>query len=268
MKSSELIELGLTEEEADVYLALLTLGGSYVSAIAKKAGVHRVVCYKVLDGLVSKGLISQFTKEGIRHFSVEDPRILVRKQHQKLERAERILPELLSMRHTLAYQPKIQYYEGVEGLKSVLEDTLFAENEIIGYTDFGALSKVLPEQDLIRYANQKLERKIKTRCISPHSNNALRHLGLCYPQGFQSDLLEVLFVDPKDALFEYQICMYNDRVAILSLNPNELLAMTVESPVYARTERAIFQLAWKGVEPNAFSKDLAGDLPYRTRKRQ
>ncbi len=246
MKSSDLIELGLSDDEAKVYIALLELGGSYVSAIAKQAGVHRVVCYKILEGLTSKGLISQFSKNNVRHFSAEDPRILVRKQQQKLERAEKILPELLSMTHALAYKPKIQYYEGTEGIRNVLEDTLNAEHEIIGYTDFGALPSVLPENELIHYANQKLERRIRTRFLSPHSNEGLRHLGHCYPQGFHTYLVEVLFVDPASAPFEYQITFYNDRAAILSLNPNELIGMIIESSVYTKTERAVFELAWKG----------------------
>lgn len=57
---------------------------------------------------------------------------------------------------------------------------------------------------------------------------------------------------PADAITEE--CRYNDRVAVLSLNPDELLAMIVESPVYARTQRAILQLAWKGVAPSPFTK--------------
>ena len=246
MKTSDLIELGLTDDEAKVYVALLELGGSYVSAIAKQANVHRVVCYKILEGLTAKGLIAQFTKDNVRHFSAEDPRILVRKQQQKLERAEKILPELLSMTHALAYKPKIQYYEGTEGIRNVLEDTLNAEREIIGYTDFGALPRVLPENELIHYAAQKLEKGIRTRFLSPHSNEGLKHLGHCYPQGFHTHLVEVLFVEPAEATFEYQIAFYNDRAAILSLNPHELLGMIIESPVYAKTERAVFELAWKG----------------------
>jgi predicted transcriptional regulator len=252
MLISDLLELGFTDPEARVYRALLELGGSYVSAIAKKAEINRVVCYKILDQLVSKGLISQFTKDDVRHYIAEDPRILVRHQQKKLEKVEKLLPEMLSMTHALVFKPKVQYYEGVEGLRTVLDDTLTAQGEILGYTDFGALPKVLPEAELIAYAQQKIEKRIKTRCIAPQSNEALTHLGHCYPQGFHSFLLEVLFVDPKDALFEYQILIYNDRVAVLSLNPSELVAMIIESPVYARTQRAILQLAWKGVTPSPF----------------
>lgn len=246
MDITNLIELGFSADEAKVYVALLELGGSYVSAIAKKSGVHRVVCYKILESLTEKGFASQFDRNNIRHFSAEDPRILIRTQQQKLLHAEKMLPELLSLTHALAYKPKVQYYEGVQGMKNVLEDTLNAEGEIIGYTDFAALPTVLPENELIHYAQQKLEKRIRTRFLSPHSNEGLRHLGYCYPQGFHTYLVEVLFIDPKSAPFGYQITFYNDRAAILSLNPKELLGMIIESAVYTNTERAVFDLAWKG----------------------
>ena len=73
MLVSDLEQLGLSEEEAKVYLAVLELGGSYVSAIAKKAGIHRVSCYHTLDNLKKKGVISSFTKDNIKYFSVDSP---------------------------------------------------------------------------------------------------------------------------------------------------------------------------------------------------
>ena len=60
--SSELQDLGLTEEESRTYLALLKLGRGYVSVIAKQAQVARVNCYHLLDNLVHKGLASVSAK--------------------------------------------------------------------------------------------------------------------------------------------------------------------------------------------------------------
>ena len=40
--------------------------------------------------------------------------------------------------------------------------------------------------------------------------------------------------------------IYDDKVAVISLNPDELIGMIFESPVYARSQRAIFNLAWLG----------------------
>lgn len=246
MSIPALEQLGLTDEEAQVYYALLQLGGSYVSAIAKKSGVHRVVCYKVLDGLVAKGLVSSFLKNNIKHYAVESPTILIRKQREKLELAERLLPELLSVTNALAYKPKIQYYEGVEGIKNIFEETLSATGEMLGYTNLERIPDVVPEEFLRDWARRKIAKGIKTRMLSPHTPKALRYLATYYPEGFDPALVEILFVHPRQFPFQYEITIYGSNVAILSLNRDELMGLIIESPVYADTQRAIFQLAWLG----------------------
>lgn len=246
MKSFDLLDLGLSKDEASVYLALLELGGSYVSAIAKKSGIHRVVCYKILDDLVGKGLVSSFLKNKVKHFAVKSPQILVRKQEEKLEKAQKLLPELLSITNALAYKPKIQYYEGLEGMKNIFEETLTAQSELLGYTNLEDIPKVIPEDFLREYARRKLMKGIKTRMLSPHTPKALRYLQTYYPKGFDMNLVEILFVNPHEFHFEYEITIYGDKVAILSLNPDERMGLIIESPIYARTQRAAFQLAWLG----------------------
>lgn len=246
MLTSILTDLGLDEDESKVYLAVLELGGSYVSSIAKKARVHRVVCYKVLDDLARKGLVSAFTKNNIKHYAVTSPEILVQKQEERLKKAQDLLPELLSLTNEMAYKPKIEYYEGVEGIKNIFEDTLEAPTEMLGYTNLSAIPKVVPEAFLRNYAKRKIEKGIKTRMLSPNISDAQKYLYNYYPKNFDRNLVEILFVNPKEYPFEYEINIYGDKVGIMSLNPDELIGMILESPVYAKTQRAIFQLAWLG----------------------
>ena len=186
MQPSDLLDFGLTNEEARVYIGILELGGSYVSAIAKKAGVHRVVCYKILEGLVTKGLVNRFTKNNVKHFSVESPEILVRRQQEKLAKAEKLLPELLSITNALAYKPKVQYYEGLEGMKNIFEDILTAKGELLGYTSLEDIPKVFPADYLRDWISRKIERRIKTRMLSPHTPASLKYLQKYYPKGFDT----------------------------------------------------------------------------------
>jgi hypothetical protein len=82
--------------------------------------------------------------------------------------------------------------------------------------------------------------------LSPHLPEALTYLQTYYPRGFDPNLVEILFVNPGEFPFEYEITIYGDKVAVLSLNPEERMGLIIESPVYAKTQRAIFQLAWLG----------------------
>jgi len=246
MLISDLEQLGLSEEEAKVYMAVLELGGSFVSAIAKKAKIHRVSCYHTLDKLVKKGIISSFTKDDIKYFSIDSPKILVNQIEEKLHKAQKILPELLSITNTMAYKPKIQYYEGLRGIKNIFEDTLTAKDELLGYTNLAELPEVVTEEYLMDYAKAKIDKGIKTRMLSPISKHALKYTKQYYPKGFDKNLVEIFFINPKEFMFDYEINIYGNKVSLVSLNPDELMGMIIESPLYAKTQRSIFNLAWLG----------------------
>lgn len=246
MLITDLIDLGLSPQEAKVYLALVELGSSYVSLIAKKSKINRVGCYHTLNKLVKRGLINSFEKENIKFFSAENPKNIVNKQTELLKKAEKILPELLSLKSSSQYSPKIKYYEGINGIKNIFEDTLLTKDELLGYTNLEDLPKVIPEDFLKDYAKRKTTLRIKTRMLSPISTHGLKYLKTYYPKNFDDNLVEILFVNRKQFMFEYEINIYGDKVAIVSLNPNELIGLIIESPIYAKTQRAIFNLAWLG----------------------
>jgi sugar-specific transcriptional regulator TrmB len=246
MLLSDLQELGLSDEEAKVYLAVLELGGSYVSAIGKKAGVHRVACYYTLDKLTKKGMLSSFTKNKMKYFSVESPQILVNQMEEKYEKAKSMLPELLSITNAMAYKPKIQYYEGLAGIKNLLEVLLNAKSEIVGYTNLEEIPKVIPVDYLKMIAERKTKAGIKTRMLSPLTEDALCYLDTYYPEDFDRNLVEILFINPEEYPFEYEVNIYDDFVSVISLNPDELIGMIIESALYAKTQRSVFNLAWRG----------------------
>ena len=53
-------ELGFSEKESEVYLAMLELGPAAVQDIAKKAGVNRSTTYVMIESLKRRGLISTY----------------------------------------------------------------------------------------------------------------------------------------------------------------------------------------------------------------
>jgi sugar-specific transcriptional regulator TrmB len=237
--------LGLSEVEGKVYIALLELGGGYVSSVARKAAVPRVNCYHTLENLAAKGLVNFVTKNRIRYYTAEPPQKIVSILDGRTNYARKILPELLSITNTLALKPKIKYYEGMEGVKNILLDTLTAKKELLGYSNLKHVAELFG--DFVKdYAMQKMKRQIRTRMICPSSEESFNYIKNNYPKNFPQELIEILFVNPKEFWFENEITIYDDKVAVISLNKDELNGMIFESPVYARSQRAIFNLAWLG----------------------
>jgi len=237
--------LGLTEVEGKVYMALLELGGGYVSTIARKSALPRVNCYHILENLTSKGLVNHVTRNRVRYFTAEPPQKIVNLLEDKTRYAKKILPELLSITNTLALKPKIRYYEGLEGVKTILDDTLTAKTELLGYSNLESAAELFGDF-IMEYSRKKMELKIKTRFICPSSPKSSLYIKDYYPKEFPPELIEILYVNPKEFWFENEIIIYDNKVAVISLNREEQIGMIFESRVYAMSQRAIFNLAWLG----------------------
>lgn len=242
---TELLKIGLTSEEAKVYLACLEINGGAVSSIARKAGVHRVSCYHTLENLLERRLLSQFNKNGVRCFAPEPPEQLLRLAEEQVNVAKSVLPELKSLASSLAFKPKIRFYEGRDGVEKVFTESLMAKGEILGYTNLRLVLDFFPDF-FEKYTHAKLKKNIKTRYLSPTTVESVHAIDRFLPPGADPNLLEILLVNKDQFPFENDILVFNNSVGVVSLNRDELLGLIVESPTFARTMKAVFDLAWLG----------------------
>ncbi len=245
MLTDDLSQLGLSTEEAKVYLTVLELGGSFASTIANKAGIPRVNCYYILDTLKKKNLITTNLKGNTKFFVAEPPQVLVNQIEERYQQAQNLLPELIALTKVSDFKPVMRSYDGIEGIKAIFDQTLNAKSEIFGYTNLEALDKLLPDY-LPKYTKKLVQNKLKTRLLSPSSKKSREFVKKFYPKDYPEELIEILFVNPNEFNFENQIAIYDNSVSIVSLNPNELVGVIMESEVYARTQKAIFNLSWLG----------------------
>lgn len=119
-----LTELGLSDGEAKVYLALLRLGESQVNKIKTETKMHRTTIYDFLDKLIKKGLVSYIIKNNVKFFSASHPSNLEDLLKDKKERLEEALPNLLKLADFEKKQLKVEVYEGIEGFKTVMNRIL------------------------------------------------------------------------------------------------------------------------------------------------
>ncbi len=241
----ELANLGLTPEEAKVYMAILELGGSFVSSIARRAGVNRSSCYHTLQNLVEKGLVSSYQKGKVLHFTAEDPKRFLQIAEERMERTKELIPQLLSIANTLAFKPKIRFYEGLEGIKSIFEDVLTTKGEVLGYTSIKGLIELFPDY-FRQFCHKKVKNGIRTRYICPTTSEGVDIIDDYYPAKYDPNLLEILMVNPKEFNFQNEIAIYGNKVAVMSLNPDELIGLLVESTNFAQSMKSVFDLAWLG----------------------
>ena len=70
-------EIGLTQNETKVYLALNELGMSTISPIVQKAQITNSKIYITLDKLIKKGLVSHVLINNIKRYKTANPQRLL-----------------------------------------------------------------------------------------------------------------------------------------------------------------------------------------------
>ncbi len=242
---TDLLKLGLSDEEAKVYLACLEVNGGAVSVIARKAGVHRVSCYHTLEKLLQKKLLSQYNRNGIKCFAPEPPERLQELQLEKATIAKSLIPDLKALLSPHGFRPKIRSYEGRDGVERVFLESLSAQGELLGYTNLRQVTEFFPEF-FREYTKKRFERKIKARYLSPNTVESVKSIEPFLPKNYDSTLIEILLVNREQFPFDNEILLFGNAVGVVSLNPNELLGIIVESQTFTKTMKAVFDLAWLG----------------------
>src|SRR3989344_2592275 len=105
MNTQILEDIGLTNAEIKVYLALLELGSSTSGPIIEKSQLQSSVVFTTLSRLTDKGFVSA-VKEGKRnYYQASDPKHIVEYINEKKENFESILPQLLAKQHLARKRP-------------------------------------------------------------------------------------------------------------------------------------------------------------------
>ncbi len=146
-----LTQTGLTKEQATVYQNLIKEGFLLARKIALNTGLKRGLVYKTLEQLVDMGLVEKREDLGkIAIFHATHPsklKELLGKREQELKTAETslqgIMNQLVSDYNLFSGKPNVQFFEGVEGIKKVLEDSLSTQTEIYTYADVESIEKYI-----------------------------------------------------------------------------------------------------------------------------
>ncbi len=237
-------KLGLSHSEIKFYAASLTLGIASVPEISQVAHIDRVTGYKVLDALLEKGLIELLVDKrrgkAVKALSparLKDIVLKVTRNAKKLELSvEDIISQLQTIHKTGTEKPEISFYEGIEGIKKVYEDTLTSSEEILAY----AGGKIVYERlgnFIENYFNRRTNKKIPIKVIMPNTK---------YAQSVKArdnhHLRESKLVDlPFD--FGLEVNIYSDKVAIMEFE--QKFGMIIKSNAFTQAQKEIFKLAWK-----------------------
>lgn len=230
-------EIGFTEKEAIIYLALLELGSGTVTDIAKRARLKRAIIYIILEGLIKRGYVSEVPETKINRYIAVDPTKLLSDLKNKVTDFKTLLPSLLAVYNKPIWKPKINYFEGKEGIRSVYR---YIEQckEAFFITSTARIAEHLPEE-VEAWVTGKLDQRVPL--IGKHllSNTPIDRN---FAKRLKGTKQQIKFL-PKGLTIDMDISIYENKVALTSLG-DHLFIVVIESKELYNSMKTIFDLLW------------------------
>ncbi len=234
--------IGFSEKETKTYLALLELGEATIAEIAKKSKLKRTTVYLVIESLKEKGFVNSLKKGKKQYFYAEDPRSIGKKIEEKKNMFDSIVPELLAMSNFLDKKPKITFYEGSEGIKTVYRDFLnYKKQEILAWVSEEAF-ETLGKDFIDYYVPQRVKNKIWVKAIAPDTPEIRE-----YKKVEGESLRQTRIIDAQKFPIKVEIDLYGkNKIGIVSFKEN--MGLIIESETLHTTLKSIFMMSWESLE--------------------
>lgn len=250
MNSVEALKnVGLTDKEARVYVALLQLGRASSYAVSVKSGLKKPTTYVILDELVEKGFAHQIPRAKKKMYVPVSPDEVFGIAEEKLEVARQALPELKSLTKETD-KVNTLYFEGLKGLREAMWYRMEEQKDktMVGF--YAANLDTPPEGYALidEWQAALRKRNITLQGITP-KHESLR-------QYFEGDwgrtkLIDFKFLPYEEYSSKISMEAVLDMVRILDFNEESMQAVIVENKHVADMVRQVFNIAWNNVDaPN------------------
>lgn len=230
-------EIGLTNYESEIYLALLTHGQISAYELAEKAGLYRQVTYDTLKRLQEKGFVSSVTEGKTKLFKATEPELVLEMLNDKTENFKQLLPDLIQLDKASKQPLLVETYKGKNVLRIALRDII---NQLKNSKNKEVLCTAVDESvplskfqtTLDQYERDMLHYKIKEKVIIKQGTKGL----------FQKGTSKYRKV-PEKYFNENPLQIYGDNVQIIVWgNPDYLII--IRNKGVAESYRKQFQLLW------------------------
>jgi sugar-specific transcriptional regulator TrmB len=231
-------EIGLSEKEAQVYLALLQVDTDSIQDIAKKTDINRTTVYPVLESLSKKGLVSEVQDGKKTLYQAAAPeRLETFVERQKVvleEHAARLKDIIKSIQREEGEKPIVKFFEGRDGAISAMEE-FFGTDEKGGQAYFfysrDLLDKTFTAEEKNRYLQLRLDKKISSESIYTFTE---RSLG-------SDENANRTRIDAEKYPISCDIAVYKDTIRVTTLGES-ISSILIKSKDIADTLISLFRL--------------------------
>jgi len=236
MLTDILIQYGFSEKEAQVYLISLGLGSAPASSIARKMNENRVTVYSILKKFVADGLAHTITKKNTTFYHVISPDDLLKNLELKYTKFKEKLPELHAIANLGGNKPRVQFFEWIEWLKALYNDTLTSQIPGESFLWDQKMNSTLEKWLYSDYLPKRIENKLKFRVIVANKEQSKYYYNVT-----KKDLIEKKYIPGLSFGVQGEIQLYwPNKVAISMDHDDELAWLLIESKQLYTSMKNIF----------------------------
>jgi len=242
---SYLGRLGLDSEQAQAYIFLLRGGPATVLGISRGLGTGRTKLYPLLEELAAKQLITIHERHYGTSYEAQPPEVLEFLVSERERHIENLRSNLPAITHALdqlkQHAPttsKIVEYRGVDGLKQMNWNLTKAESEYRVF-ELASLGKHLGKHFAEKVRARQAEKNIVSYDLTNDPGWRLETNIVGY-----ATLSNARFINPTTFTIEFETYIYNNVVALLSYENDDIFGVEIHNEKLARQQRQLFDLLW------------------------
>lgn len=244
MNTELLMQTGLSEVQAKIYLYLIKHGQSTPAEIATGVDENRTTVYSAAEKLEKLGIITQKDRGKVSAYVPNHPSALeslaekrLRSVARQAKNLESNLPSLINYYNEYQSTPGATTFYGNEGVKMIWDKVIATKAPY--YFVRSRYDEVADKEALEEFKDSRIEAGIKSQNITPsefaHNKNSVLK---------EKYLLDRTLLPPNEYDSPVEIDIFGDNVAFINYSKNGMSTL-IESPEIADAMRQLFLFAKK-----------------------
>lgn len=240
-----LAAIGLSDGEAQIYQILLENGRTKARDVVELSDLGRPNVYHYLSLLEKRGLLTVIQGKQQQYEAVDPTalRKLIEGKKQDVAEIEarftETLPKLSSLFSLSTGKPTVEIFEGIDGAKQAIEDTLRQTGEILTILDPEAITGPLQKIDDHQY-KMRIKKGVPKRILLADTESVRTSF-----VGAENPLTQVRFSQTLAAGTKCTVQIYGNTVSFITLTEHHLVSVIIRDPLIASQQQALFEALWQ-----------------------
>lgn len=228
--------MGLTENEAKIYLSLIQYGTQTVGSITNKTGIHRRCVYDAMERLIEKGLVGYIIRENKKYFEVTNPEHLLTILQEKEKDVLAIIPKLHAM-YEGSEKQDVKVFKGRKGARAIYDDIIKTGEDYYALGATGKISETIGPKTYDKYVQARVEKGIRLYTIYPESMRGT-------PMSRKKNAVVRYVLDEYASPINTIVYGIKVEILIWEYDPTSPLILLIENKKVAEAFKHYFKMLW------------------------